>query len=463
MPGIIGIISNKSKEKNENDLQRMIESMMHESFYKSGIYTNDQLGAYAGWICHEGSFSDCMPVWNEKRNIVLIYFGENFTDIELFNHLKSKNHKFDKSNASYLIHLYEEKGIDFLQDLNGWFCGLMVDITEGKIYLFNDRYGMQRIFYYQSRDAFYFSSEAKALLKICPELREIDMKSLGEFLSCNCVLENRSLFKNVSLLPGAAVWIFQRDGSLTKKCYFNPNIWENQPWLEKEFFYEKLKDTISKVLPRYFRTSQQIGISLTGSLDTRVIMANMDMQADKYPCYTFGGMYRDCNDVKVARKVADACHQTHQVLHLDQQFLSNFQKYAEKTVYITDGYFDVSGSYEVYLNSLAREIAPIRMTGNYGGEILRGIGGTLKATPPNEKLFHHDINIHFQNAVNTIAGLYKSSDHPMTFNLFKEIPWLRNHGFVSEQSQLTPRTPYLDNDLVALMYRAPWMLGMIWN
>ena len=43
----------------------------------------------------------------------------------------------------------------------------------------------------------------------------------------------------------------------------------------------------------------------------------------------------------------------------------------------------------------------------------------------------------------------------MTFNLFKEIPWFRNHGFVSEQSQLTPRTPYLDNDLVALMYRAP--------
>ena len=104
---------------------------------------------------------------------------------------------------------------------------------------------------------------------------------------------------------------------------------------------------------------------------------------------------------------------------------------------------------------MAREIAPIRMTGNYGGEILRGIGGMLKAAHPHEKLFHPDINIYFQDAVNTVAGLYKSSDHPTTFNLFKEIPWLRNHGFVSEQSQLTPRTPYLDNDLVALMYRAP--------
>ena len=455
MPGITGIISKTPKEKNENDLQLMLSSILHESFYTSGTYTNDKIGIYAGWVCHEGSFSDCMPVWNEKKNAVLIFFGDNFTDLELFDQLKANHHRFDNSNASYIIHLYEEKGIDFLQNLNGWFSGILVDIQAGKIFLFNDRYGMQRIFYYEGRDAFYFSSEAKALLKICPELREIDMKGLGEFLSCNCVLEYRTLFKNIFLLPGAAAWQFKPDGSINKVCYFKLASWENQPWLEKEFFYEKMRETFAKILPRYFRTNQKIGISLTGGLDTRVIMANMEMPPGKYPCYTFGGMYRDCYDVKVARKVADACHQTHQVLPLDQQFLSNFQKYAEKTIYITDGYFDVSGSYEVYLNALARKIAPIRMTGNYGGEILRGIEGMLKAASPSEKLYNSDMNIHFQNAANTVAGLYKSSSHPMTINLFQEIPLFRNHGFVSEQSQLTPRTPYLDNDLVALMYRAP--------
>ncbi|MBS3917367.1 MAG: hypothetical protein KG012_00625 [Deltaproteobacteria bacterium] len=455
MPGITGIISKTPKEKSEKDLQLMVGSMLHESFYTSGTYINSQIGIYAGWVCHEGSFSDCMPVWNEKKNAVLIFFGENFTDLELFDQLKAKHHKFDNSNASYLIHLYEEKGIDFLKELNGWFSGILVDIQAGKIFLFNDRYGMQRIFYYEGKDAFYFSSEAKALLKICPELREIDMKGLGEFLSCNCVLEYRTLFKNVFLLPGAAAWIFQQDGNLTKNCYFKPDIWENQPWLEKEYFYEKLKDTFAKVLPRYFRTNQKIGISLTGGLDTRVIMANVDMPAGKYPCYTFGGMYRDCYDVKIARKVTETCYQSHQTLYLDRKFLSDFSKYAEKTVYISDGYFDVSGSYEVYLNSLAREIAPIRMTGNYGGEILRGIEGMLKSALPGEKLYNSDINIHVKDAANTVSGLYKSSSHPMSFNLFKEIPWFRNNGFFCEQSQVTLRTPYMDIDLVALMYRAP--------
>src|SRR4030042_61790 len=455
MPGITGIISKTLKEKNEGDLQLMVDSMLHESFYKSGTYSNDQAGVEAGWVCHEGSFSDCMPVWNEKKNVVLIFFGENFTDLELFDQLKAKHHKFTNSNASYIIHMYEEDGIDFLRALNGWFSGLLVDMRQGKVFLFNDRYGMQRVFYYESKDKFCFSSEAKALLKICPELRQIDMKGLGEFISCSSVLENRTLFKNVFLLPGASAWEFKTDENPDKRSYFNPDIWENQPWLEKEFFYEKLKDTFTKVLPRYFRTAQKIVISLTGGLDTRAIMAHLDMPPGKYPCYTFGGMYRDCYDVKVARKVAEARHQTHRTLYLDKKFLSEFSKYAEKTIYLTDGYLGISSSYEVYLNSMAREIAPIRITGNYGGELLRGIEGMLKAAPFDEKLYNFDMKESVQAAAETVSNLYSASSHPLTFNLFKEISWFRNHGFVSEQSQLTPRTPYLDNDLVALMYRAP--------
>ena len=128
-----------------------------------------------------------MPVWNEKKNMALIYFGENFTDLELFDQLKAKNHRFDRSNASYLIHMYEEKVHEFLQDLNGWFSGLIIDLQANKIILFNDRYGMQKIFYYEARDSFYFSSEAKALLKVCPELRALDMQGVAEMLSCNCV------------------------------------------------------------------------------------------------------------------------------------------------------------------------------------------------------------------------------------------------------------------------------------
>lgn len=454
MPGIAGIISRTPRKENEKNIRHMINCMMHESFYSSGIFINQELGLYSGWVCHEGSFSDCMPVINEKKNLALIFFGENFTDKELFDQLKAKYHKFDASNASYLIHLYEEKGIDFLKDLNGWFSGILVDIQEGKVVLFNDRYGMQRIYYHESKDAFLFSSEAKSLFKVCPELREIDLKSLGEYFCCECVLENRSLFKNIFLLPSAAQWTFCNGTSPKKDHYFSPDIWENQPSLDNELFYTRLKETFSRILPRYFRSNQQIGISLTGGLDTRMILACTDIPPEKYPCYTFSGMYRENFDVKIAHKVADAIHQKHHIIRLDRDFLSDFPKYAEKTIYATDGYMDLNGTPEVYINKLAREIAPIRMTGNYGSEVLRSIRW-LKAILPNESIFNSDFKSQLQEATITLTNINLNFSNPLSFTLFKEAPW---HGYgriAIEQSQLSTRTPYMDNDLVELMYRAP--------
>jgi len=449
MPGIAGIISKIDPENNHINIQTMISSMSHELFYNTGTWVNDNLGVYAGWVCHQGSFSDCMPVWNEKKNIVLIYFGENFTDLELFDKLKAKHHKFDNSNASYLIHMYEESGIDFLKELNGWFSGILIDLQKNIIILFNDRYGMQKIFLHEGKDAFYFSSEAKALLKVCPELRELDMQGVGEVLSCNCVLENRTLFKDIYLLPVSSAWIFQSN-TIKKHTYFDAATWENQPWLEKDFFYERLQDTFKKILNRYFRANQKIGISLTGGVDTRMILANMDMPAGKFPCYTFGGMYRDSFDVSISRKIAVAAGQTHNNIVLDMNFLKNFSDYAERTIYITDGYLDVSGAPEIFVNKIAREIAPIRLTGNFGGEVLRCLKH-LKAGAYNYNLFTPDFNSYSANIKTILEHQNKDSD--LSFILFVESPWSNNNRLVSEQSQLTLRTPYMDNDLVALAYR----------
>ena len=48
---------------------------------------------------------------------------------------------------------------------------------------------------------------------------------------------------------------------------------ENQPALDGTQFYEKLKETFTRVLPRYFRGKSKVGMSLTGGLDGRMIMS----------------------------------------------------------------------------------------------------------------------------------------------------------------------------------------------
>jgi asparagine synthase (glutamine-hydrolysing) len=63
----------------------------------------------------------------------------------------------------------------------------------------------------------------------------------------------------------------------------------------------------------------------------------------------------------------------------------------------------------------------------------------------------------FAQSVRTAGGTYQEerNGHPLSFIAFKQVPWHHYSRLVVEQSQLTLRSPYLDNDLVALMYRAP--------
>ena len=130
MPGIAGIIGRTWPKDNSADLSRMTKCLMHEPSYKSGTYVKKHLGLWIGWVSHKGSFSDCMPVWNETKDVCLIFSGEDFTDQDEIGRLKAKGHEFDPENASYLVHLYEEMGLKFIERLNGWFSGVLVDLRE---------------------------------------------------------------------------------------------------------------------------------------------------------------------------------------------------------------------------------------------------------------------------------------------------------------------------------------------
>lgn len=451
MPGIVGIIDkNENKEKNLQDIDKMLDTMLHESFYSHGKISFEELGIYIGWITHKDSSLDCMPIYNESKDLILFFSGEHFPDSSDISDLKQKQHTFQDGNASYLIHLYEDRKKDFYKTLNGKYNGVLIDKKNKRATIFNDRFGFQRMYYYEIKDKLIFSSEAKAILKICPECRSLRMDSLGQFFSFNCVLENKTLFENIYLLPGASKWIINKNRNIKKETYFHPDEWENQSTIDNKLSYEKIRNTFINILPRYFPPGENIALSLTGGFDTRIILANRDNPPGSLPCFTFGGMYRDCYDVKVARKVATACNQTHQTLKLDKKFLSMFPDLAEKVVYISDGALDLGGVPNLYVNKLVRKIAPIRMTGNYGQEVLQAYRA-FKPGPPCSEIFNKDFlkNIYLANEVynHAIQG------NTLTFTLFKQAPWYQYGMYNLEQSQVIVRAPFMDNDLVKLMYQ----------
>jgi asparagine synthase (glutamine-hydrolysing) len=451
MPGIVGLITKKSREWAEPQLLRMVEALRHESFYGTGTWIDESLGVYVGWTVLKHSFSDGMPLRNERGDVSLVFSGEEYPEAGTARCLKNRGHLLDEDGPAYLVHLYEDDP-NFPAALNGIFHGLVTNQTRGIAALFNDRYGMHRIYYHEGEEAFYFAAEAKAILAARPELRVADPTGLGEFVTCGCVLGNRTIFQAIQLLPGGALWVF-RDGSIAEKgTYFQARAWEEQAPLEPEVYYRELRDVLSRNLPRYFNGHEPVAMTITGGLDTRLIMALHKAPPGSLPCYTFGGMFRDCQDVRVARRVAKVCQQPHEVITVGHEFLSHFSRYAERSAYLSEGCMDLYHCPDIYISEKARQIAPVKVVGTYGSEIIRQ-AVMFKPKTPVAGLYRPEFLPYIHQAADTYATVRR--EHPVTFAAFRQSPWYHWGVLTLEQSQLTVRSPFLDNDFVRTVFRAP--------
>src|SRR5438552_14854556 len=155
MPGIAGLIGRQPSDTCQRLVEQMIATMRHEKFYESGTYSAPELGIFGGWTALEGSFADCQPIRSERDDIAMLFSGECFSDRETRAQLKQRGHRFDDGNASWLVGLYEEKGDSFFEQLNGLFSGLLIDRRQSRAYLFNDRFGMERLYYHESQAGFF--------------------------------------------------------------------------------------------------------------------------------------------------------------------------------------------------------------------------------------------------------------------------------------------------------------------
>ena len=443
MPGIVGLITKLPRACAEPELQRMLGAIRHDPSYKVGTWVDESLGVYVGWALRGGSLFNGMPLVNERGDLVLVFSGEDYSDPGAVANFRPNGH--------YVVHVAEADP-SFPAVLNGRFQGLSIDRRVGRATLFNDRSGMHRVYYHESNDAFYFAVEAKAILAVRPNLRRLDPQGVGEYLSCGCVLENRTLFADIHVLPPASAWDFRHGSVEQKKTYFQPRDWEEQGELEPDAYYETLRDVFARILPRYFAGSERIGMSLTGGLDTRMIMAWWKASAGSVPCYSFAGTYGDSQDVRLGRRLARLWGQSHERIEVGKDFLAQFPEYAQRTVFITDGCADVSCSPILYTNERVRAIAPTRITGNYGGEVLRG-SRMFKPEEPSPELFTPELTRHITQTRSTYNKL--SPSHPVTFAVFRQAPWFHHALFALEGSQLLVRSPFLDNDLVRTAYRAP--------
>ncbi len=456
MPGIFGLIDKEASKNHGIDpfhdevFRSMKSAMNYEPFYHKVESRFDKLGVLVGWIGPEQNLHAAAPV--VKRTDGLSLFVAGFPVSESRDYVEAgKESQTGGSGCVRILDTYSYSQDDAVAGNWGILSGFLVDERRERCLLFNDRLGMERLFLYEDDKRVAFASEAKAILAGFAQSRDFDPKGLSEVLSCGSTLDENSLFRNIRILPSGSMVVLERGKQPKTRAYFTREEWETlEPVSERTWiaeFSEKLRDVVQSYLEQPFESA----VSLTGGLDSRMIMACLTGKRDHIPCYTYGSRYRETYDVITARRVAEHLGFPYHVLILGDDFLADFMDYLAKAVMISDGYLGFSGAAELYLNSRARTIAPFRITGNYGGELLRGVRA-FKSSVPHGGILRPGMRDAVEDAIR--AFNQKNALNPTSFTLFVQAP--SGYGrYAIERSQLTVLSPFLDSGLIELIYRMP--------
>src|SRR5688572_21809638 len=142
MGGIAGIISPGSCGKRcEQAVRRMISTIGDQSAEHTRFYIHSELGVYLAWHGAESMCSAPLLLAGPGGQTLAVLLGEAFLSTA----------GSDQCAADSVIRLLEERGIEGLQELGGTFTGVLLDVSNRRVVVFNDRYGLGRL-YYQPRD-----------------------------------------------------------------------------------------------------------------------------------------------------------------------------------------------------------------------------------------------------------------------------------------------------------------------
>src|SRR5205807_4795574 len=172
---------------------------------------------------------------------------EIFTYVELRADLEHRGHVFKtRSDTETLVHLYEEKGRDFVDELNGQFAIALWDATRRRLVLTRDRVGIRPMFHATLRDGtVLFGSEMKALLAHGGLRAEIDPAAVGQIATFWVTVPPRTSFKGIEeLAPGRTLVL--EEGQRTLHQYWRHEFPGEHDYEEKSL--EAWQDEVCLVL-----------------------------------------------------------------------------------------------------------------------------------------------------------------------------------------------------------------------
>jgi len=264
------------------------------------------------------------PVWNETRDVAVIFNGELYNYRELRERLIRSRHRFTtESDTEILVHAWEEWGEDCLEELRGMFALALLDLRKRfaiapLLFLARDPLGIKPLYYTQTADGFAFASEVRALIAGGVAGKTLSQDALTSYLLFGSVSEPVTVLEGVfSLPPGHRMLLYVPERRRTPRARAwwdatrGSGAQEARKQTDVSSAAKRLRPLLEDAVRAHLIADVPVGLFLSSGLDSGAIAALATRAQQKIRSFTLTFPGTAYDEGPLASVVAKHCGTEH--------------------------------------------------------------------------------------------------------------------------------------------------------
>ncbi|MBI4981600.1 MAG: asparagine synthase (glutamine-hydrolyzing) [Candidatus Omnitrophica bacterium] len=321
MCGICGVIKQENKPVDREFLKKITGAIVHRGPDEDGYFLFNNVGMGIRRLSIIDVLGGHQPIHNEENSIVVICNGEIYNYIELKDRLVKQGHIFKtNSDVEVIVHLYEDKGEDFVDELRGMFAVAIYDLNKKKLVLARDRLGIKPLFYYFKNGLFLFGSEIKAIKQYPGMQNHVSLTAVSDYLTYLYVPGPDTIFEDIYKLPPACLLIFEKD-KINIKQYWELDYRKNKRQ-DEAYYVENLRSLLTETIRMHLMSEVPLGAFLSGGMDSSAIVALMsEVSGQAIKTFSVGFNAKGFDELEYARLVAKEFGTEHHEINLDPDII----------------------------------------------------------------------------------------------------------------------------------------------
>jgi asparagine synthase (glutamine-hydrolysing) len=334
MCGICGIWDYGSTEgRVELSLvERMRDEMRHRGPDDEGSLIFDE--GRGGFGFRRLSIIDLSAAGNQPMHgctdrFWLVFNGEIYNHLQLREQLEGRGHIYrSQTDSETILHLYEEQGVDLLNQIEGDYAIAIWDAEREQLFLARDRVGVKPLYFYHQDGRFIFASEIKAILQHPAVTREVDEQALYHYLTFLTTPAPQTMFRGIQKLPAGHFLTLDRKGDLQVTQYWDalpplPAADEGPSEAERQ---DEILALLRASIKKRMMSDVPFGVFLSGGVDSSANVALMsELMSQPVKTYTVG--FKDTeelNELDSARAISKRFATDHHEVMIGSKEMEEF-------------------------------------------------------------------------------------------------------------------------------------------